>query len=112
MIGSGPGPQTGFECFRLGLRRDSLRGFVEVGAITQHRVQRIASPAGQRNQRLIVLLVLGAFPVVIGLLDNGSFNAANADKNNARFSTLLLRRDEWSPRIDVPDRHVTGARPA
>ncbi len=39
----------------------------------------------------------------------GSRSAANADRNSARFSCLFPRREGCSPRIDDPERRVTGA---
>ena len=37
---------------------------------------------------------------------------ANAERNSARLRTLLPRREGDSPRIEVPERLVTGVMPA
>ena len=37
---------------------------------------------------------------------------ANAERKKARLRVLLPLREEWSPRMEVPERQVTGASPA
>ena len=90
-------------CFELGC-------FVE-GAVAEHGEEDVAAASGERDEGLVVAFAFGTFPVVVGA-GVGSFSAAKAERNRARLRTLLPFFDGWSPRIEVPDRRVTGAIPA
>jgi hypothetical protein len=93
---------VGFVCgFRL------IRG---VGA--EHGVQDVDAAAGEADQGGVVFLALGSFPVVVGPLDGGWESDANAARKNARFNCLLPLLGGCSPRMLLPERRVTGARPA
>lgn len=87
-------------------------GFGVEGPVAEHGVEYIGSSSGQRDHSLVVAFALRSFSIVVGPRSGLAFMEANAERNNARFRTLLPRRDGDSPRIEVPDLLVTGAIPA
>ena len=78
-------------------------------AVAEHGVEDVAASSGQGDEGLIVVFPFSDLPVVVRAGDR-SLRAAKAERNSVRFRTLLPRFEECSPRIEDPDRHVTGAR--
>ena len=74
-------------------------------------MQDVDAAAGEADEGGVVFLALGSFPVVVGL-DGGWDSEANAARKNARLSCLLPLLGGCSPRMLLPERRVTGARPA
>jgi hypothetical protein len=67
--------------------------------------------SGESDGSLIATLALLDLESVVVLRDLISQDGKNREKS-ARLSILLPRLDECSPRIEEPERRVTGARPA
>ena len=80
-------------------------------AVSEHGIEDVAAAPGEGDQGFVVAFVLGDLVVVVGP-GEGSLRAANADRKRARWRTLFPPRGGCSPRIEDPDRRVTGARPA
>lgn len=81
------------------------------GAVTQHREQDVGPLAGQGDDRLVVVFALGAFPVVVGPR-RGVVQRGEGREEQRPFEPLVPTAGACSPRIEVPDRRVTGAIPA
>jgi len=81
------------------------------GSVAEHGVEGVAASSGQFYQGLVASFSFGAFPVVVGPAGR-SLSEAKAERNRTRLSALLPLREAWSPRMEDPERQVTGERPA
>ena len=108
-----PGPRVNARPSKRGVSlwvRSSRSGLVD-GAVAEHRVEDVGAAASQADEGGVVAFACGAFAVVVGP-GVGSARAAKAERNSARSRCLLPPRGGRSPRMEVPERRMTGARPA
>ena len=77
----------------------------------EHRVEDVASSACQADEGGVVFLSFGAFAVVVGAA-GGVVQCGECGEEEGAFEFRLPNRAGCSPRMEVPDRWVTGAMPA
>ena len=85
-------------------------GLVE-GAVAEHGVQDVAASSGEADEGGVVAFALGAFAVVVGAAD-GVVEGGQRGQEQRSFEFAVAGPGGCSPRFEVPDRRVTGARPA
>lgn len=76
----------------------------------EHGIEDIAALAGEGDEGLVEMCASGRFCGRFRPRENGSPSAAKAERYRARLRILFLRRDRYSPRMELPERQVTGVK--
>lgn len=80
--------------------------------VTDHGVQGEDALVGGGDDSLVVAFALGDCAVVVGRGDGSEHRDAKAGRYIARLRRLLSAWQTYSPRMEDPERLVTGVRPA
>ena len=80
--------------------------------VAEHGEQDVDAAAGEADEGGVVSFALGAFAVVVGAAGWVGAEGCECSQEQRAFEVLVAAARWCSPRMEMPDWRVTGARPA